>query len=641
MKHIIISMLAVCFLSLPAFSQTATLPYGEKMAATVMTLWKDSIVHDRSREAIWNYDQGVIYNGFTGLWKYTGNAEYFRYIKKHIDDYVGADGSIRTYHKEDYNLDNVRNGDALLMLYKVTGEEKYWKAASLLYNQLKTQPRTNEGGFWHKKVYPYQMWLDGLYMAEPFYAMFAEMTNSEADFNDVANQFVYAENHTRDATTGLMYHGWDESRQQQWASKTTGNSPNFWARAMGWYGMALVDALEHFPDDNKRKKELIAILERFADAVVKVQDKNDGLWWDVLNFPGREKNYKETSAGCMFVYTLAKGVRLGFLPETYLLPAKKGFENICKTFLSKDDKGLVNLEGTVSVSGLGGNPYRDGSFEYYMREKVVTNDLKGIGAFIQMCCEMEILPAREMGKGRTILLDGYFNQERRADLIRGDTVQFHYVWNEDDNNGLSMLKNVFDKYGVETKFTNTGITASALADADLYMIIDPDWVKENPHPNYIEPQHIETISNWVKEGGVLLLFGNDSGNVEFEHFNQLLAKFGMQFNENSRNRVQGSNFQVGTFDLTPGNSIFKNPKKIYLKEISTLSLKPPATAVLTEGGDVIMAVSKLGKGTVFAVGDPWLYNEYLDGRKLPAELENYKAAEDLVQWLIKQPGRKK
>lgn len=630
----------MCFFVQYAFGQKNTLPYAKEMAHTVLSSWKNSLFHDTTREAAWSYDQGVIYNGLVALWKYTGNADYFRYVKKHIDNFVTDEGTIRTYNKEDYNIDNIKNGDALLMLYKVTGESKYWKAASLLYSQLKTHPRTNEGGFWHKKIYPYQMWLDGLYMAEPFYATYAEITHSDSDFNDVANQFAYAEKHTKDATTGLLYHGWDESKQQQWANKSTGTSPNFWARAMGWYGMALVDALEHFPDTNKRKQELISILHRYAEAIVKVQDSNDGLWWDVLNFPGREKNYKEASASCMFVYTLAKGVRLGFLPPAYLAPAEKGFNGICKIFISKDDNGLMSLEGTVSVSGLGGNPYRDGSFDYYMREKIVTNDLKGVGAFIQMCSEMEILPTRKLGNGRSILLDGYFNQEKKLNPSTDDTIQYHYVWNEEDNNGFSMLKNVFTKYGVHTKFTTTAVTSSALSNADMYMIVDPDWMKENPHPNYIETESVEIIYNWVKNGGVLLLFGNDSANVEFKHFNQLAAKFGIQFNENSRARVIGTNFEVGTFNILPDNAVLKTAKKIYLKEIATLSLQPPAFAVLEESGDVIMAVSKLGKGTVFAVGDPWLYNEYLDGRKLPADLENYKASEDLVQWLIEQTGTK-
>ncbi len=640
MKYRIKIVIIICFYIQCAAAQKDSLSYGGQMATTVMTLWKDSLIFDPAREAIWNYDQGVVYNGLSYLWKYTGNADYFRYIRKHIDNYITDDGSIRTYHKEEYNLDNVKNGDALLLLFKVTGEEKYWKAATALYDQLQTQPRTNEGGFWHKKVYPYQMWLDGLYMAEPFYAAYAEITNNNAAFNDIANQFVYAEKHTRDHATGLMYHGWDESKQQRWADKNTGASPNFWARAMGWYGMALVDALEHFPDTHKRKAELVDILNRFAAAIVKVQDNHTGLWWDVLNFPAREGNYTEASASAMFVYALAKGVRLGYLPGTYLSPAQKGYTGISNTFIAKDEHGLSSLKGTVSVSGLGGNPYRDASYEYYIQEKVVTNDLKGIGAFIQMCSEMELLPTMELGKGRTVLLDGYFNHETKADPVTGDTIQYHYIWNEDDNNGYSMFKNVFTKYGIQAKMLTTAVKPSALKGVDIYLIVDPDWIKENPHPRYINPENIATIYNWVKNGGVLLLFGNDSANVEFKHFNQLAARFGIQFNEDSRNRVQGTNFETGTFNLPPGDSIFKSARKIYIKELATLRLQPPAYAVLKAGEDVIMAVSKLGKGTVFAIGDPWLYNEYLDGRKLPADLENFKAAEDLVQWIIRQSGKK-
>jgi unsaturated rhamnogalacturonyl hydrolase len=281
--------------------------YGQEMARTVMTLWKDSLAH------IWTYDQGVVYGGFEALWRNTGNADYFNYIKKNIDYYVNDDGTIKTYNKEDYNIDNVKNGNALLLLHNVTGDEKYFKAASLLRDQLRTHPRTNEGGFWHKKVYPWQMWLDGLYMGEPFYAAYSKRVHDDTAFNDIANQFIYAERHTRDAKTGL--------------------SPNFWGRAMGWYGMALVDVLEYYPDNNAHKKELIGILNRFATAIVKVQDNKTGLWWDVLNFPDKQGNYFEASASCMFVYTMAKGVRLGYLPASYLEVAEKGYKGIIKSLL--------------------------------------------------------------------------------------------------------------------------------------------------------------------------------------------------------------------------------------------------------------------------------------------------------------------
>jgi len=405
---------------------------------------------------------------------------------------------------------------------------------------------------------------------------------------------------------------------------------------MGWYGMALVDGLEYYPDNNPHKQELINILNRYAEAVVKVQDNKSGLWWDVLNFPDKQGNYFEASASCMFVYAMAKGVRLGYLPASYLQAADKGYKGIIQKFIVKDSTGLINLDGTVSVSGLGGNPYRDGSYEYYLREKVVRNDLKGVGAFIQMSVEMEMIPTMKLGKGKTVLLDGYFNHERKYDAASKDTIQFHYVWDEDDNNGYSLLGRVFNRYGVGTKFSTTKPTAAILDKANIYIIVDPDTTKENPAPNYIQPDDIKTISDWVRKGGTLLLLGNDSVNAEFRHFNQLAAVFGVQFNWDSYNRVTGSDFPMGAINIDASNAIFKSTKKIYIKELSTLNIQSPAKAILTKQGHTIMAVATYGKGTVFALGDPWLYNEYTDGRKLPGDFENYKAAEELVQWLIKR-----
>ena len=264
------------------------------------------------------------------------------------------------------------------------------------------------------------------------------------------------------------------------------------------------------------------------------------------------------------------------------------------------------------------------------------NDLKGIGAFIQMSAEMEMIPTMKMGKGKTVLLDGYFNHERKYDAASKDTIQFHYIWDEDDNNGYSLLGRVFNRYGVATKFSSTKPTADGLNKANMYIIVDPDIPKENPNPNYIQPDDINVISDWVKKGGTLLLLGNDSGNAEFEHFNKLASIFGIHFNDDSYNKVTGSNFQMGAINIDAGNPIFKSTQKIYIKEVSTLKIQSPAKAVLTKEGNIIMAVAKYGKGTVFALGDPWLYNEYTDGRKLPKDFENYKAAEELVQWLLKQ-----
>jgi unsaturated rhamnogalacturonyl hydrolase len=606
--------------------------YAKEMANTIMTTWKDSL-SSNSRPAKWTYDQDVILQGMQGLWNATGDGKYFSYIQKSMDFFLDENGNIRTYKYDNLTLDNIAPGRDILLLYNVTGKKKYLNAVNILRKQLTSQPRTHEGGFWHKKIYPNQMWLDGLYMAEPFYIQYANTFHEDSDYVDIARQFLLMEKNARDIKTGLLYHGYDASKQEKWANKQTGLSPNFWARAMGWYGMGLVDVLENFPANIPQKKELMSILNRFAAAVTKVQDNKTGLWWDILDKPGKEKNYPEASACCMFVYALAKGVRLGYLPVSFLSVAKKGYNGIIRNFIKKDSNGQLNLYGTVSVSGLGGSPYRDGSYNYYTSEKVVENDPKGMGAFLLASNEIEMLPTLSLGNGKTVLLDYYFNHETKKD-VTGKTVQWHYVWDEQDNGGYSMFGNVFHKYGVITKSLHKAPTANNLKNNDIYIIVDPDTDKETDHPNYIEVNDINAIYNWVKTGGVLLLLSNDSGNAEFTHFNRLAEKFGIQFNYDSKNKETGTNFEMAAVNIPAGNTIFKNIKKVYIKEYSSLSVQTPAAAVLKQGDINVAAIAKIGKGTVFAIGDPWFYNEYEDGRKIPMDFENYKAAENLVKWAI-------
>ena len=376
-------------LALVSTAAAQTKSISEQAATTAMTaLWRDPARNESSYPNRWTYEHGVVLKGIERVWQKTKKKEYLDFIQQNIDHFVADDGSIRTYSLDNYNLDNILPGRSLLFLYKTTGNVKYRKAAALLREQLKTHPRTAEGGFWHKKIYPSQMWLDGLFMAEPFYAEYAATFHEDAAFDDIAKQFILMERHSRDDKTGLLYHGWDESRKQRWADPATGHSPNFWARAMGWYAMALVETLDYFPQKHPQRAELIAILNRLAEGVVKYQDSRSGLWYQVMDRGGDKGNYLESSASCMFVYALAKGVRNGYLPASYMKTARDGYRGILKEFV-KTDAGKFNLEGTVAVAGLGGNPYRDGSYEYYVGEKVVTNDPKGIGAFLLAATEME------------------------------------------------------------------------------------------------------------------------------------------------------------------------------------------------------------------------------------------------------------
>jgi len=609
--------------------------WSEKLARTVMTIWKDSLIMEPGKPVKWAYDQGVVLEGITNMWKRTGKGEYFNYVQKSMDFFVDKDGNIPRYKQKDYNIDHLKNGRSLLLLYKVTKAEKYFKAASLLREQIKTHPRTNEGGFWHKKIYPYQMWLDGLYMGQPFYAEYAATYHQPEAFDDIANQFIYMENHARDAKTGLLYHGWDESKQQKWADPKTGLSPHFWGRAMGWYGMGLVDVLEYFPDNHPKRAALLAIMERYAKAVLSVQDPASGVWYQILDQPKGKGNYKESSASAMFVYSLAKAVRLGYLPASYEAAARKGYKGLIKEFMETDANGQVNLKGTVSVAGLGGKPYRDGSYEYYLSEKVVSNDPKGVGAFLLASNEMEIRNTPQLGKNKLILLDSYFNNEFKNDAT-GKSMPWHYKWNELENGGFYLLGENARYTGARTAELKAAPTAENLKSAAVYIIVDPDTDQETASPNYVSKKDIQAISTWVKNGGVLLLMANDEGNAELDHFNELAKTFGITFKKESKNKVTGKQFDMGRIDIPKGNTVFPKPYSLYLKEISTLSLKSPAQSILKHKGDNIMAISRYGKGTVFAVGDPWLYNEYTDGRKLPAIYQNFEAGNDLIKWLLKQ-----
>jgi unsaturated rhamnogalacturonyl hydrolase len=443
------------------------------------------------------------------------------------------------------------------------------------------------------------------------------------------------ETHSRDAKTGLLYHGWDESKEQRWADKTTGRSPHFWGRAMGWYAMALVDALEHFPETHPRRGELIAILGRLAAAVEKYQEPKSGLWWQVLDKGNAKGNYLEASASAMFVYSIAKAVKLGYLPESYMKVARKGWAGIERQFVEEAAGGGVNFKGTVSVAGLGGNPYRDGSYEYYLSEKVVTNDAKGVGAFLMAAAEMEAAASGRPGRGKTVVLDDYFNHEVKKDAS-GDSTVWHYKWDEWPHPGFYVLGHVFRNYGAKTETLSAAPTAQNLKNAAVYIIVDPDTEKETGSPNFVEPQHVKAVADWVRSGGVLLLLHNDVGNAEFDRFNTLAKEFGIQFNKDSKNRVQGTNWHEGKISVPAGHQVFKTARSLYLKELSTLALTKPASSVLEHNGDAVMAVAKHGRGTVFAVGDPWLYNEYVDGRRLPPEYDNYKAAKDLAAWLLER-----
>ncbi|MGA7161751.1 MAG: glycoside hydrolase family 88 protein [Bacteroidota bacterium] len=365
-------------------------PWSVRIAESFLSEHPDTIFAQPDERILkWNYDQAVIFEAMYRMWQATGNKKYFDCMQRNLDYFLDADGGIKTCKVTDYSLDLIAPGRQLLYLQKCTGEQKYRRAVDTLRKQLSMQPRTHEGGFWHKKIYPYQMWLDGLYMAEPFYAIYAAYDNEPKDFDDIAHQFIWMEEHARDSATGLLYHGWDESKEQRWANSASGTSPSFWGRAMGWYAMGLVDVLDYFPQDHPRRGELIAIFRRLADALLAFRDKDSKLWWQVVNRPDSAKNFPEASASAMFTYAFAKGANKGYLDKKFYTAAQESFEAIVEHFTTTDKNGHIEFHDVCGSVGLGGQPYRDGSYEYYVGVPRRTNDLRGIGAFLLAAVELE------------------------------------------------------------------------------------------------------------------------------------------------------------------------------------------------------------------------------------------------------------
>jgi len=371
------------------FSGATPLEWSVRMADSEMARMGDDLMWTEGGRAKWSYTSGLLTLSLLKLNERVPDPDYVQFSRKAIGSFIADDGSIQKYKREDFNIDNINPGKSVIALWQLTGEERYRKAADVLRDQLTDHPRTSDGGFWHKKRYPTQMWLDGLYMGTPFYAQYAELFGDPGDFDDVVHQFQLMDQHGCDPGTGLYFHGWDESKNPEWANPVTGTSSNFWGRGLGWFSMALVDVLDFIPSDHPGRPEIIRILNKVCDGVVHHQDADSGLWWQVLDQGGREGNYLEATASSMFVYSMFKGMNRGYLSKQYREPAIKGYTAIIDDLIRRDADGGVSLISCCSVAGLGYG--RDGSYAYYLREPIVDNDLKGVGPFILAGIELQQL----------------------------------------------------------------------------------------------------------------------------------------------------------------------------------------------------------------------------------------------------------
>lgn len=377
----------ICFV-LSAAPVGAVEKIYQRFADSEMARFPEAWQLDYAKRPGFGYPQGL---GCMAIWRVgevTGEERYFRYVLDFTDSMVLDDGTIRTYDYRNgrHNVDMVNCGKLLFKVYAHTGEDRYRKALDLLYNYMMRHPRNSEGGFWHKEIYPWQMWLDGLYMASPFLAEYAATFDMPALMDDVVHQFLLVRKHMFDPRSGLYYHAWDEKRVQRWCDPETGLSHMFWGRSIGWWYMALVDVLDFVPADHPERQTLIAMVQELADAVARYQEK--GLWYQIIDMGSRKGNYLEASVSSMFMYAIAKGVNRGYLSPSHRRTSLKTYRGIKRRLLRQESDGSLTLTQCCAVAGLGGNPYRDGSFEYYISEPIRDNDAKATGPFIMGCLEL-------------------------------------------------------------------------------------------------------------------------------------------------------------------------------------------------------------------------------------------------------------
>ena len=372
------------------FDGATPLQWSVRMADSETSRRGDRLAWRPDRKVKWDYTAGLFTLSLLRLNEKVPRPDYVEFAKDAIGSFIAADGTIQGYKLEEYNIDNVAPGRTVLALYQLTGEERYRRCADLLRQQLRVQPRTSDGGFWHKQRYPWQMWLDGLFMGAPFYAEYTKLFRGPPeDYDDVVRQFQLIDRHLYDPKSGLFYHGWDEKRAQEWANPASGTSSNFWGRGLGWFAMAQVDVLDYLPARHPGRAEIVRLIRKTAEGIRKHQDAASGLWWQVLDQGTRPGNYLEASASAMFVYSLAKAVNQGYLSREYVPVILRGYSGLIERLIRREEGGRISLTQCCAVAGLGYG--RDGSYEYYLREPVVENDLKGVGPFILAGIEVQKL----------------------------------------------------------------------------------------------------------------------------------------------------------------------------------------------------------------------------------------------------------
>lgn len=541
-----------------------------------MEKWPSGIFSATGAPPAWTHDEGVLLAGVEAAWKNTVDRQDYLYIEHSVNSLVSPEGELPPLKAERNGQRSIQLGQSLMLLYGVTLNKRYYNAATALDERLLHRP----------------MPFGDLDEAGPFLAAYGFKFHRPKVFPGIANQFLLIEKQLRN------------SPQHDFYMRRMGG-----LQSMASFMTALVDTIPSLRDSAARS-QLIAILNQDAAAVDREQNAKTGLWNETAGKASAIVNVPDAAAPCLFVYALAKGVRRGYLPERYDAVAERGYQGVLTRFVTGGADGSFALHGTAS-----------GPLE--------------MGAFILASTEIENVKNAKIGRGDKVMVDGWFNSQKRTDPT-GREIYFHYKWDEESNPGYSLWGHAFRNFGARTTTLYAEPTFENLRQAQVYIIASPDNLDKNPQAHFANAKDGEEIAKWVNAGGVLAIMENDTSFADLDHFNVVAEKFGIHFNSTLRMHVVGTDWAMGRFYIDGKGPIFHHPHTAYVKDVCTISVKPPAVPVYKHEKDIFMAVAKYGKGTVYAMVDPWFYNEYTNGLKLPAEYDNYAAGVELARWLLEQ-----
>ena len=522
---------------------------------------------------------GLRLEGLETVWYNTAKGDYFRFAQAEVDTLLatGAAAPLKS------DSEKALWGHQLLLMYRVTRDSKYYDAAKTMRDQL-VDSCSRFGGDSPNKVCT----------AEAFLAEYASVFDEPEQFTNLTRQFERWE---------PLVH-WP-------AGDVTNRTPP--EARLEPFVLALVDAIPSYPEDDSGRDRLVAMLSRVADMARHHQNASTGLLESSVDAGTHRPMHP--SAACLLIYAIAKGVRLGYLPESDQLVALNAWQGLEKYFIHRNDGRSV---GTADGSGWPPGP--------------------STGPYFLAAAEMDLAPTATLARGQTVLVDAWYNSQRRENAA-GQMESFHYKWSDMSDSGYALLGHIFRSYGAATQTLYVAPVRASLRKAQYYLIVSPDIPVKNPNPHYMAEQDASEIADWVKEGGVLILMENDPPNADLAHLNLLADRFGIHFDDVLHHHILGEHVEDGRIAVEGNGPLFRHPHTFYMKDTCAISVSGPAAALLRDRGDVVMAAAKYGRGTVFAAVDPWLYNEYTDGRNKPEiynQFDNFAGGQELVRWLLQQ-----